>query len=52
MLFVVTEGKRYLLKVGKLCKYVIHTVGPKSDRKEGTAGRIFQFLRGNAGFLL
>lgn len=25
---VITEG-------GKLCKYVIHTVGPKSDRRKG-----------------
>ena len=30
-----TRGEAVITKGGKLCKYVIHTVGPKSDRIEG-----------------
>ena len=29
------RGEAVITKGGKLCKYVIHTVGPKSDRNEG-----------------
>ena len=29
------RGEAVLTEGGKLCKYVIHTVGPKSDRNEG-----------------